>query len=138
MTDRLDGARRGSGRTKPVVAEAGHAARLRARQRSSRSPATSGAATLAVTAHGLVEVFLNGERVGDDELVPGFTSYRKRLQVFTYDVAELLRRRREPRRGAAERRLVPRPARVRAPGRRIRRRDRAASLAIEAGRGAAS
>ena len=49
------------------------------------------AATLVVTAHGLVEVFLNGARVGDDELVPGFTSYRKRLQVFTYDVAGLLR-----------------------------------------------
>ncbi|GAA1960207.1 family 78 glycoside hydrolase catalytic domain [Microbacterium deminutum] len=48
-------------------------------------------ATMAVTAHGLVEVFLNGVRVGDDELVPGFTSYRKRLQVFSYDIAALLR-----------------------------------------------
>ena len=41
-------------------------------------------ATLEVTAHGLVEVFVNGHRVGDDELVPGFTAYRKRLQVFSY------------------------------------------------------
>ena len=49
-----------------------------------------GAATLTVTAHGLVEVFLNGVRVGEDELIPGFTAYRKRLQVFTYDVAPLL------------------------------------------------
>ncbi|GAA1973196.1 family 78 glycoside hydrolase catalytic domain [Microbacterium pumilum] len=49
------------------------------------------AATLRVTAHGLVEVFLNGDRVGEDELVPGFTAYRKRLQVFSYDVAGLLR-----------------------------------------------
>src|SRR5688572_28284673 len=49
------------------------------------------AATLSVTAHGLVEVFLNGVRVGDDELVPGFTSYRKRLQVFTYEISGMLR-----------------------------------------------
>lgn len=53
--------------------------------------AAPASATLAVTAHGLVEVFLNGERVGADELVPGFTSYRKRLQVFQYEVAEMLR-----------------------------------------------
>jgi alpha-L-rhamnosidase len=49
------------------------------------------AASLGVTAHGIVEVFLNGGRVGSDELVPGFTSYRKRLQVFTYPVGERLR-----------------------------------------------
>lgn len=48
-------------------------------------------ATLEVTAHGLVEVFVNGHRVGDDELVPGFTAYRKRLQVFSYPVADVLR-----------------------------------------------
>lgn len=52
--------------------------------------AAPSSAILAVTAHGLVEVFLNGVRVGDDELIPGFTSYRKRLQVFSYDVANLL------------------------------------------------
>ena len=45
----------------------------------------------SVTAHGLVEVFVNGHRVGDDELVPGFTAYRKRLQVFSYPVADQLR-----------------------------------------------
>lgn len=49
------------------------------------------AATLTLTAHGLAETFVNGQRVGDDELVPGFTAYRKRLQVFEYDVADLLR-----------------------------------------------
>ena len=49
------------------------------------------AAALSVTAHGLVEVFLNGVRVGDDELVPGFTAYRKRLQVFSYDIGGMLR-----------------------------------------------
>jgi alpha-L-rhamnosidase len=48
-------------------------------------------ARLYVTAHGVYELFLNGRRVGDSELTPGFTSYRKRLQVQTYDVAMLLR-----------------------------------------------
>lgn len=49
-------------------------------------------ATLHLTAHGLVEAFLNGERVGNDELVPGFTAYRSRLQVFSYDVTSQVRR----------------------------------------------
>jgi alpha-L-rhamnosidase len=43
------------------------------------------------TAHGVYELFLNGERVGDQELTPGFTSYRSRIQVQTYDVGPLLR-----------------------------------------------
>ncbi|KNH17885.1 alpha-L-rhamnosidase [Arthrobacter sp. ZBG10] len=47
-------------------------------------------ATLAATAHGIIEVFLNGRRIGDEELVPGFTAYRKRLQVFEWDVAGYL------------------------------------------------
>ncbi|WP_375424032.1 glycoside hydrolase family 78 protein [uncultured Friedmanniella sp.] len=48
-------------------------------------------ARLRVTACGIYEAFLNGVRVGDDELTPGFTSYDTRLQVQTYDVTELLR-----------------------------------------------
>jgi alpha-L-rhamnosidase len=48
-------------------------------------------ARLYATAHGVYEVFLNGTRVGDAELTPGFTSYSSRLQVQTYDVTELLR-----------------------------------------------
>jgi alpha-L-rhamnosidase len=47
-------------------------------------------ATLLTTAHGVYEVFLNGSRVGDDELTPGFTAYRKRIQVQTYDVTTLV------------------------------------------------
>ncbi|MFB4300577.1 family 78 glycoside hydrolase catalytic domain [Actinomadura sp. NTSP31] len=43
-----------------------------------------------VTAHGVYELFLNGHRVGDMELTPGFTAYRSRLQVQTYDVTDLL------------------------------------------------
>ena len=48
-------------------------------------------ARLYATAHGLYEVFLNGVRVGDAELTPGFTQYRSRLQVQTYDVTSLIR-----------------------------------------------
>lgn len=47
-------------------------------------------ARIYATAHGLYELFVDGERVGDQELTPGFTSYRSRLQVQTYDVTELL------------------------------------------------
>jgi alpha-L-rhamnosidase len=47
-------------------------------------------AFLHATAHGLYEAFVNGIRVGDLELTPGFTAYRKRLQVHTFDVTELV------------------------------------------------
>lgn len=47
-------------------------------------------ARLHATAHGLYEAFVNGSRVGDDELTPGWTAYRSRLQVQTYDVTDLL------------------------------------------------
>ncbi|WP_345801343.1 family 78 glycoside hydrolase catalytic domain [Microbacterium sp. AZCO] len=49
------------------------------------------AAVVTATAHGVYELFVNGERVGDQELTPGFTAYRSRLQVQTWDVAALLR-----------------------------------------------
>ncbi|SDT78572.1 family 78 glycoside hydrolase catalytic domain [Actinoplanes derwentensis] len=54
-------------------------------------PETVTRARLYATAHGLYEVFLNGQRVGDQELTPGFTQYTVRLQVQTYDVTALLR-----------------------------------------------
>ncbi|MEV0750635.1 MULTISPECIES: family 78 glycoside hydrolase catalytic domain [Streptomyces] len=53
-----------------------------------------GAVTTArahVTAEGIYELFVNGVRIGDDELTPGFTDYRSTLQVQTYDVGSLLR-----------------------------------------------
>jgi alpha-L-rhamnosidase len=49
-------------------------------------------ARLYATAHGVYELFLNGVRVGDLELTPGFTGYFHRLQVQTYDAGALLRR----------------------------------------------
>jgi alpha-L-rhamnosidase len=47
-------------------------------------------ATLYVTAHGLYEAQLNGRRIGDAYLTPGWTSYHKRLQYQTYDVTPLV------------------------------------------------
>ncbi len=55
--------------------------RLHGRVRSAR---------LYVTSLGLDQVFLNGRRVGDDELTPGWTSYHHRLLYRTYDVTALL------------------------------------------------
>lgn len=48
-------------------------------------------ARLYVTAHGLAEIEINGVRVGDEELLPGWTPYHQRLRVHTVDVADLLR-----------------------------------------------
>lgn len=48
-------------------------------------------ATLHVTAHGVYEAFVNGQRISDVELAPGFTSYATRLQVHTHDITGLLR-----------------------------------------------
>ena len=45
---------------------------------------------LHATAHGIYEAFVNGTRVGDQELTPGWTAYRSRLQVQTFDVTDLL------------------------------------------------
>ena len=53
---------------------------------------TPRSARVYVTSHGLYELSLNGQRVGDDVLTPGWTSYATRLQYQTYDVSNLLRR----------------------------------------------
>lgn len=42
------------------------------------------------TALGIYEFYLNGVRVGNDELTPGWTSYHKHLLYQTYDVTEFL------------------------------------------------
>ena len=52
--------------------------------------AAPAAARAYATAHGIYELFLNGERVGDQQLTPGSTSYHTTLQVQTYDVTALL------------------------------------------------
>jgi len=48
-------------------------------------------ATVFITAHGLYEAWLNGTRVGDACLTPGWTSYNKRLQYQVYDVTSQLK-----------------------------------------------
>ena len=81
-------------------------------------------ARLYATAHGCYETFLNGQRVGDLELTPGFTSYESRLDVQTYDVTDLLVAGENIWTVGAERRLVPRTHRVRAGARQLRRHRR--------------
>ena len=43
------------------------------------------------TAHGIYEAELNGVRVGDEELTPGYTEYQHHTQVQSYDVTQLVR-----------------------------------------------
>ncbi len=43
-------------------------------------------ARLYITSHGLYEASVNGQRVGDAYLTPGWTSYKTRLQYQVYDV----------------------------------------------------
>ena len=47
-------------------------------------------AHLYATAHGVYEVTLNGQTVGDYRMAPGWTSYHNRLQYQIYDVTEML------------------------------------------------
>lgn len=47
-------------------------------------------ARLYVTAHGLYEFYLNGDRVGRDYLNPGWTAYQDRVMVHTYAVEKQL------------------------------------------------
>ncbi len=55
---------------------------------TARRPIAS--ATAYITAHGLYEAQLNGRRIGDAYLTPGWTSYNKRLQYQAYDVTTLI------------------------------------------------
>lgn len=47
-------------------------------------------AKVYITSRGLYEVQINGKRMGDSYLAPGWTSYNKHLQYQTYDVSNLL------------------------------------------------
>ena len=48
-------------------------------------------ATLYATARGVYELHLNGAKVGDALLAPGWTDYRKRIQYQAYDVTASMR-----------------------------------------------
>ncbi len=43
-----------------------------------------------VTSHGLYEMYLDGRRVGDEVLTPGWTSYDDHIQYQTYDITSQL------------------------------------------------
>ncbi len=47
-------------------------------------------ARLYITALGVYEAMLNGQRIGDDVFAPGWTDYNQRVQYQTYDVTNLL------------------------------------------------
>ena len=47
-------------------------------------------AELRITALGVYEAVLNGKRISDYVLAPGWTTYEKRLQVQTYDITGML------------------------------------------------
>lgn len=59
--------------------------------RTSFEVAPFGRSRLYVTALGLYEAFIDGQRVGDAELTPGYTQYRARVQYQAFDVGPLLR-----------------------------------------------
>ena len=70
-------------------------------------------ARLYATARGVYEPRLNGARVGDAELAPGWTEYHQRLQYQTYDVTDAAARGRQRARRRRRRRLVVRVRRLR-------------------------
>ena len=47
-------------------------------------------ATAYISSHGVYEAYINGQRVGDAYMTPGWTSYTKRLQYQAYDVTAML------------------------------------------------
>ncbi|MBK8139365.1 MAG: glycoside hydrolase family 78 protein [Chloroflexi bacterium] len=49
-------------------------------------------ARLYVTALGVFDCSINGQPVGEDVFAPGWTDYRQRVQVLTYDVTQLVHR----------------------------------------------
>lgn len=48
-------------------------------------------ATLAASARGVYTANLNGQRLGDFILAPGWTVYEKRIQVQTYDITDIIK-----------------------------------------------
>lgn len=48
-------------------------------------------ATLHATAQGVLEIHLNGKRVGNEYFTPGWTDYHKRIYYRTYDVTTMLK-----------------------------------------------
>lgn len=49
-------------------------------------------ATVYITAKGLYEAHINGQRISDSYFAPGWTSYKKHLQYQVYDITENLKK----------------------------------------------
>ncbi len=49
-------------------------------------------ATAYITSQGMYQASINGKKIGDAYLTPGWTSYKKRLQYQVYDVSSLLKK----------------------------------------------
>jgi len=77
------------GATKAGGGEPGPAPLLRKGFRLSKSVRRARA---YVTALGVYQLHMNGRRVGNDVLSPGWTDYRKRVQYLTYDVTDIVRK----------------------------------------------
>ncbi|MDR3471495.1 MAG: family 78 glycoside hydrolase catalytic domain [Devosia sp.] len=72
------------------LADQGVGTRASFLRRSFTVPAGTGPAILRISALGLYRAFINGKRVGHDQLTPGWTCYKERLSYQTYDVTDLL------------------------------------------------
>lgn len=59
---------------------------------NARIPTKLRKATAHISAHGIYEAYIDGEKIGNDLLTPGWTSYHKRLQYQEYDVTSMLSR----------------------------------------------
>jgi alpha-L-rhamnosidase len=83
------GRRRSPGPAGPRTAPLGHPwipDSVKALRQSFEVKAPVKSARLYATALGAYELFLNGKRVGDDVLAPGWTDYREHVKYQTYDV----------------------------------------------------
>lgn len=59
-------------------------------RRAFAAPEVPVRATLYVTALGLYETYLNGKRIGDHVMAPGWTDYHRRVEYQVHDVTDLV------------------------------------------------
>ena len=49
-------------------------------------------ARLYITSKGVFEAYINGKKIGNDVLTPGWTPYQKRIETLTYDITDALQK----------------------------------------------
>ena len=76
------------GRRRGIESDAPPAVWLR---REFSLPAAPASARIYLTARGIFDLWINGQRVGADRLAPGWTDYRHRLDYHVHEVTTLLR-----------------------------------------------